>query len=268
MNHEEAVRRLDEFVDGRLSPAGSRALEGHLASCPECREELKRLGRILDGASGLRDRAIRPERDLWPGILARLEGEPTRATATGASAGGAGQDDGPRAAGLESLRGFSAPPERSGEQGSIRSRLARLIGASDIFPRISPRLSVRLAWSAAVVLIVASTLAIFVRSRGLTWPQGALDPTVAQSISLMESEASKARSDFSAALSANGDRSPEGPESEFEKNLEVLDQAIRDSRAALAASPQDRGLQRSLLGVYQKQLDLLRWAARVMQQTS
>jgi hypothetical protein len=53
----------------------------------------------------------------------------------------------------------------------------------------------------------------------------------------------------------------------FDQGLAVLDQAIKDSRAALERDPNNPILQKSLLAAYQKQLELIRWANRVVRQS-
>ena len=64
------TERLSEFVDGDL-PAGDReALEAHLAGCEECAALVTELRAVAATAAELPDRE--PDRDLWPGIAARL----------------------------------------------------------------------------------------------------------------------------------------------------------------------------------------------------
>lgn len=53
----------------------------------------------------------------------------------------------------------------------------------------------------------------------------------------------------------------------FDQGLAVLDSAIKDSRAALERDPNNPVLQKSLLAAYQKQLELIRWANRVVRQS-
>jgi anti-sigma factor RsiW len=59
--------RLDDYVDGALSPAVGREVEAHLASCPACREAERRTRRLLAHAAAL-PRSVAPPRDLWPGV--------------------------------------------------------------------------------------------------------------------------------------------------------------------------------------------------------
>ncbi|HET6578696.1 MAG TPA: zf-HC2 domain-containing protein [Gemmatimonadales bacterium] len=62
--------RLSEYLDGELPPDRRAELEAHLRHCVACGAVLADLKRIVTRAQGLEDRA--PERDLWPGVAARI----------------------------------------------------------------------------------------------------------------------------------------------------------------------------------------------------
>lgn len=63
--------QLQDYVDAMLPPARRRSVERHLGGCAACRDEVERLRRLVAMAGALR-RDERPERDLWPGIEARI----------------------------------------------------------------------------------------------------------------------------------------------------------------------------------------------------
>jgi hypothetical protein len=71
MNCEELRDRIDDYVDGELHGAERDAVARHLVECPACREQERALRVLLDGAAAL-PRELVPERELWPGIAARL----------------------------------------------------------------------------------------------------------------------------------------------------------------------------------------------------
>jgi anti-sigma factor RsiW len=73
MTCAEAEDRLDDYVDGSLPEAEFQEMELHLASCPPCREEERRLRAVLAQAAAL-PRLLSPARDLWPGIAERIGG--------------------------------------------------------------------------------------------------------------------------------------------------------------------------------------------------
>ena len=62
--------RLSEYLDDELPPDERAALEAHLRQCAACGAVLADLKRIVARARGLEDRL--PERELWPGIAARI----------------------------------------------------------------------------------------------------------------------------------------------------------------------------------------------------
>lgn len=64
------VDRLSEYLDGELSSAEHASVHAHLAECAECRATLEELRRVVARASVVQDSA--PERDLWPGVAARI----------------------------------------------------------------------------------------------------------------------------------------------------------------------------------------------------
>ena len=68
--------RLDDWVDCTLSGDAAREVEAHLAGCASCREQERRLRKVLAHAAAL-PRSLHPPRDLWPEISRRIERERT-----------------------------------------------------------------------------------------------------------------------------------------------------------------------------------------------
>src|SRR5712692_3056702 len=77
--------RLSEYVDGELGVAAAAALEAHLPSCGDCRATLEELRRVVTRAGKLDDRP--PTADLWPEVATRIGLSPV-AQRVGARAGG------------------------------------------------------------------------------------------------------------------------------------------------------------------------------------
>jgi predicted anti-sigma-YlaC factor YlaD len=75
MTCAEAMELLDDYVDGELSEARFQEVELHLAGCPGCRDEERRLRAVLAHAAAL-PREAAPERDLWPEIAERIRPRP------------------------------------------------------------------------------------------------------------------------------------------------------------------------------------------------
>jgi hypothetical protein len=74
MTCQELDERLDDWVDGTLAAEAAAEVEAHLASCPRCQEQERRMRQLLAHAASL-PRSVTPPRDLWPGIARRLERE-------------------------------------------------------------------------------------------------------------------------------------------------------------------------------------------------
>jgi len=71
MTCAEVLDLIDDYVDGELAGPDLHEVELHIAGCPGCREEERRLRAFLAQAAAL-PRERTPGRDLWPGIAARL----------------------------------------------------------------------------------------------------------------------------------------------------------------------------------------------------
>lgn len=80
MNDCEHAVRLGAYHDGELSAAQRAEVEAHLAGCPACAAELKRIGR-LDGL--LAHLASSTREEIPPAVLARLHRSVRRLPATG-----------------------------------------------------------------------------------------------------------------------------------------------------------------------------------------
>ena len=64
--------RLDDLLDGTLSPDEARALDAHLATCPGCRESLDQRRALARRVAEL-PRTIAPPRDRWPEVRAAID---------------------------------------------------------------------------------------------------------------------------------------------------------------------------------------------------
>ena len=72
MNCEDVRERLDGWVEGALGEEERAAVAAHLETCDSCRAEARGLEALLAAAADL-PREIRPPRNLWAGIDARLD---------------------------------------------------------------------------------------------------------------------------------------------------------------------------------------------------
>jgi hypothetical protein len=72
MTCQEALARLDDFVDGELGEAAFQEVELHLAGCTACQKEAAALRALVAHAASL-PRELEPPRDLWGGVARRIE---------------------------------------------------------------------------------------------------------------------------------------------------------------------------------------------------
>jgi len=71
MNCPQTEEQLNDYLDGELSAEMDEQLHRHLEECSACRLQYESL-RSLTVQAGELDPVIRPSRDLWPGIQARI----------------------------------------------------------------------------------------------------------------------------------------------------------------------------------------------------
>lgn len=236
--------RLNDYVDGLLPGPERGRLERHLSACARCRVEEERLRATVDGLAAL-PRSIPPERDLAPEIRRRI----------GAS-------------------GRRLPAEdAAGRRGTLRTLWSH-----------------RLPLAAAAVLLVAGSSLLTValmesRERAGRAPAGAglatevtasgnLAPAAGRlDVAALPSAATLAdyravEDQYAAAAEAleavlERRRSALTPETVrlIEENLRIIDRAIAESRAALAADPGNVALRELIVATYERKLDLLRRAA-------
>lgn len=217
--------RLSEYLDGDLAPGERGALEAHLESCASCRTTLAELRRVVARAQALEDTP--PARDLWPAIARRLQ--PAGAVAD-----------------------FAARRGR-------RPAAARRVSLT----------WVQLA-AAALVLMAVSAGAVVTALRGrgpaaapavapialAPAPDGAATPaawTTSTRYDAAVAELEQVLQQHRAELDTATVRV-------LEKNLLIIDRAIAEARAALAADPSSAYLNHHLARTMRRKLDLLRRA--------
>jgi len=72
MNCLQIQQQLNDYLDGELSDEIRGQVSRHLGECLACRRQHDRLRSLVSRAGELPSE-IRPSRDLWPGILARID---------------------------------------------------------------------------------------------------------------------------------------------------------------------------------------------------
>lgn len=72
MNCEQIREQMDDYLGGYLEAADRKAVESHAATCADCRASLKELQALLEQARQLGP-GVSPDRNLWPGILEKID---------------------------------------------------------------------------------------------------------------------------------------------------------------------------------------------------
>ena len=237
MECREVRRALSELVDGIIARDVRPQVEEHLERCADCRSLLADLRRAREAARAL-PKMTAPE-SLWPKVRADF-------------AAGAGQPKRMAPATAASDRG-AEPPRRF--------TLLRFV------PR---RPAVVTGLAAAAVLVLAVSAGLFVMSRRAAAPPAASPTATAtaaarQGAVSVEAELDLADEHYQKAIAALEQTARDGqtaldPQTAavLQKNMGVVDQAIRDSRAALRSEPTSEAAQSSLFDALQRKVGLLR----------
>lgn len=234
MTHEQTLELLDDYVGGELSPREERDVRRHLMQCEPCRGEEQVLRMLLDEAADL-PAEIAPPRDLWQGIAPRLQAR-------------------------------AAPPPTPVE----RVDEVRTIGPRPVRPL--PWWMAAAAGIALVVTTAVTTMKVTgggadepttIAAQPAQPPASATGHATLASFRPVEAEYEKAISDLQAVLDNKRDLLAPQTVAALEENLRIIDQAIRESRAALAADPNSPELARMLSDTYDAKLNVLRRAVSI-----
>lgn len=224
MTCQDVQRALDAQLIGTLSRDEAEALDAHLAACPECERLVADARRLqaelrLIGTEGPSPRA-------WDRIAARLEADP----------------DFQRAA----------------------------ADALEHDPR-TRRLDWRwVALAATLLIVIAGSLFALRQSLGQQTPAAPVvaslpgDASTSDLVTSIESELDLAAKHYENAIAglervANESDSPIDPAvmATVRENLEIIDQAIDDSRQALRTDPQSQLAQENLFDAFRRKVALL-----------
>ena len=219
--------RLSEYLDDELPPDERVALEAHLRQCAACGAVLADLKRIVTRARGLEDRL--PERDLWPGIAARI-----------------GLDTGERpVVDLDAVR------VRRRVSFSLPQLIAAGIGL------------VALSGGTAWVLHPPARTVVAVREA-----PAAPVVTVANRSSVAGQRYASAVADLERVLDQGRGRLDTATVRVILRNLATIDSAIAQEQRALAADSANVYLNSHLAETRQRKLELLRQAAALVSSVS
>ena len=233
--HEEWTDKLSDFLDGELEAAEEAAVAAHLRECPDCSAVLNDLKRVVARAQAVDARP--PQRDLWPGVSARID--------------------------------RLAPALSLSKGRRISFTLPQLAAAAALLVAVSGTLAVKLTERAAVPASVAQAPAMPPKDATLTPSDspaaGAADVAGSvgnfERVSLADAQYDAAVADLEKALKNGRGRLDKATIEIVEHNLQIIDQAIAQARDALAADPANGYLSGHLVEARRRKLDLLRRAA-------
>lgn len=216
---------LQDWIDGELSAEDAHRVADHVAACDRCRAEGARIRDLLASLHEL-PRDVRAPEEILSGARHRLTG--------------------PRVVRLDPEK---REPERHGRSGARRAGLA--------------------AAAVALFLIGAITGSLLTPSGDRTasradGPAPAVPavPAAGSDLSLVTAEYDAAVERLDAALRARRGELDPTTVRIVEENLHVIDRAIREASAALAADPANPVLRDLVVAGYEQKLDLLRRAVR------
>jgi hypothetical protein len=218
MTCERHRQSIQELIDGTLGPIRKAELELHLDQCDDCRAFADDLRRIHDLAASLDE--LQPPDRVWLQVAGRLRQE-----------------------------GRVAP--------------------TAVAPRARRSMAV-LALAAALVLAVAGSILVLMRAKDAPQGSGApgaaasgnaatTDPVedVAAEFRLAEQHLQNAIGKLEAAAKTDDDIIDAQTAASLQKNLQVIDQAIAESRAALQQEPQSTRARDSLFELLRRKVVLL-----------
>jgi hypothetical protein len=219
---------LNEYHDGALTPADRATLEEHLAACTVCDDRSAALAELLDQLHGVPSEVV-PSDATWDAIRASIETARTGDTTTDVARG------------------------------------------SDIIPLESPAVPATPARRSRWMLAAAALVLMAASSATTLWLVGGADePSPDQRITeritneeslarFAELEAAylRAAAELVDALERERRSIPPDVAAHAERSLLVIDEAVRETRAALADDPDNVALAELALAAHRRKLEFL-----------
>jgi anti-sigma factor RsiW len=229
MTHPES-ERFSAYLDGLAPDGEALELEEHLAACDECHALLNDLSELQRMARDLTDQF--PPKDLWPGIARAIRRDATQDAEV-----------------IRLYPGFQQPAEPAPR--TFRLSLPQAAAAGLVLAVLSGALGLRMGSAPAQEAVVAvEAQASWVSLVGEASP-GLVGS--AREVAQLEQILQQHDAELDPATIRI-----------LEKNLGVIDRAIRESVAALMADPGNRFLEGHLERAIQAKGDYLRTAALLM----
>ena len=232
---------LNDFHDGVLSPDERGRLMAHLAACTVCEDRSAALAELLDQLHGV-PREIEPPAALWSDVRRVIE--------------------------QTTIEAAPDAPVAEAADPAILDTDPLLVATPDIVPiapivrkRIVPRWALAAAALLLVVVSSAVTLLI-VRGDGSPTEHELIASRIASEESLarfaeLEAAYLRAAAELVDALEQEHRSIPPDVAARAERSLLVIDEAVRESRAALANDPDNAALAELTLAAHRRKLEFL-----------
>lgn len=231
--------QLSALLDDELDEAAAADVRAHVAGCPECQSVLADLGAIRSQARAWAHVDATPASDLWPGVLSRLDAADADDSAPGPRRAGVGV---PGPARWYERRWTVGVPELA-----LAASLAAAVAGALVWSRPDPPP----AEIASVTPVVADAEPLAVEASAVT------------PVSFADAQYDAAVGDLERLLAEQRGRLDPRTVMVLERNLRVIDDAIREAREALDADPANALLNAHLAGARRRKLDLLRRATLI-----
>lgn len=238
--------RLSAYLDDELTPDDANAVEAHVQSCDACRSAVEDLRALRVSAVAWAAAPAAPARDLWPGIAARLSG-PRATVPDDTDASRAGVVTNPAALSSLSTPWYRRRWSVGVPELALAASLVAAVSGATLYQR-----TVRPAPTAVEPAPVVAEIESFGPAEGGVVP-----------VSFADAQYDAAVRDLERVLLNQRDRLDPRTVIVLERNLRVIDEAIREARAALGADPANTLLNSHLASARRRKLDLLRRAALI-----
>ncbi len=236
--HAHPSDALSAYLDGDLEAHEARAVADHLAACAECQAVVGDLERLRATARAWGHELAAPPVDLWPGIAARLSpSETAQAGATGTSS----------RAPVAHVRWYRRRVSLGLPELALAASLIAALGGAWLYQR-----------AAAPALAPAAPAPILAQVEPFDTPD-----TGVTTVSFADAQYDAAIGDLERVLQEQRQHLNPRTVLVLERNLRIIDDAVREARAALAGDPANPMLNAQLADVRRRKLQLLRKAARI-----
>ena len=268
MNCTAVDEKLADYLEGDLEPAGRRTFEAHVAACVRCTALVRDLQQIRDSASELD--TLTPSRDLWAGIASRIEA-PVVPLAPRTVPNVAA-----RTRGLERLRHAAIAAALVAVTAGVTYTLTNRGRAADrdvanVVPAPdkagSPVVSSVDSTGASTQTVAMNDTSPANQVPGPSTEQPSTQAVRNSSATTAASSSAREIDRLRMVFLRNRAQLDPRTAAIIEANLKVIDDAIAQSKAALAQDPASRFLNSQLNNALDKKLELLRTAAQLPSRT-